>query len=258
MPFIKYCYPLAKVIPILIGKRDSYEDVIETISNLDNENTLWIMSGDFYHINGRFNFKVKSSEVKKYNANAVNLFLEPTADTSKKMLTYYNNYVPTICGWSVFRLWSELPISHKLHGNISCYYTSVYNEINYPRIFTDEYESSVSYLSVIYYPKTIKLQKVFTNYDLLNIDIAINKLINEFNNNNIPKNEMIDYYGEHSPRFIKMFMENILFKSFNFSSYTNNNLLIEQKLKEEIGVQPEISTTLLGLIAFGIGTIIFI
>jgi len=258
MQFIQYCYPLSKVVPILVGKRDSYDDVVETISNLDNENTLWIMSGDFYHINGRFNFKMKNNEVKKNNANAVNLFLEPNVNTSKKMLTYYNNYYPTICGWNVFRLWSELPISHQLHGNINCYYTSIYNEINYPRVITDEYESSVSYISIIYYPKIIKLQNLFTNYDLLNIDIAINELINEIQKNNIPENQVIDYYEHNSPKFINFFMKKILFKSFNFSSYKNNNLLIEQKLKEKIGVQPVISKTLLSLIAFGIGTFIFI
>lgn len=250
--FINYCYPEAKIIPILVGKRDSYKDVIDSLSELNTENTLWILSGDFYHINGRFNFTMKNSEVKTYNAKAINLFLEPDKDTSQKMLKHYNSYTPTICGWHVFRLWTELPIAHTLHGNITCYYTSAYNEIDYKKV-PDEYESSVSYLSVIYYSKSIKLAKVFTSYDLLNIDIAIKELIELFEDEDIPKYEMIDYYGENSPELINFFTDLIGFKTYNLNNYYRNNLLIEEELKKVIGVQSQISENFLSTITIGIG-----
>lgn len=252
MSFIHYCYPEAKIIPILVGKRDNYKDVIDSLSELDNKNTLWILSGDFYHINGRFNFQMKNSEVKTYNAKAINLFLEPVEGTSQKMLKHYNSYTPTICGWHVFRLWVELPVAHTLHGNITCYYTSAYNEVNYEKLPAD-YESSVSYLSVIYYSKSLKLEKIFTNYDLLNIDIAIKELIELFESEEVPKYEMIDYYGENSPRFIKLFIKLIGFNTYNLNNYYRNNLLIEDELKKAIGIQSQIPENFLSTIVIGIG-----
>lgn len=167
IPFIKKCFPNAKIVPLLIGNLDNVN--LDEFNKLEQfiklSNILFIISGDLNHINGTFNYNLSNYEVKMHNFKAINMMLNPTNQSLQNMKNYEKH---TICGWNAFIYWSYLALQKNLKGSLLCYYTSLDKDI-YETDTIDEFESSVSYCAIAFFDKNYDNKK--SQYDLLNADI---------------------------------------------------------------------------------------
>lgn len=169
IPFIKKCFPNAKITPLLIGNLNNFNlnefNKLDQFKNL-SDNILFIISGDLNHINGNFNYNLSNYEVKMHNFKAISMILNPTNQSLQNMKNYEKH---TICGWNTFKYWCNIAIFKNLKGSLLCYYTSLDNDI-YETDTVDEFESSVSYCAIAFFNKNYNNSK--SQYDLLNIDIV--------------------------------------------------------------------------------------
>lgn len=164
IPFIKYCFPNAKIVPLLVGKLEDFD--LDEFTKL-HDNSLFIISGDLNHINGRFNYKLSNHKVKMNNFAAINMILNPTNKSLQNMKNYKNH---TICGWNTFIYWCHLALQKNLKGSLICYYTSLDDDI-YETESVDEYDTSVSYCAIAFFDRNYNNKK--SQYELLNANIFL-------------------------------------------------------------------------------------
>lgn len=146
LPFIKYCFPDAQLIPIVIGQLDEEEDarlIGEILKQFVSVDDLVVVSSDFTHYGPRYGYEPfgphSADKIAKMDGQAVSKISQIDLDG---FISFLKKTDDTICGMYPCQvLMSMLP--PKSHGSVIRYATS-------QDIATDDKENSVSYIALTF------------------------------------------------------------------------------------------------------------
>lgn len=152
MPFISYCFPNAKILPLYIGNLNNIQrkKISEILDNIDNlYKTKWVISTDFLHAysedyGSNNKYSLASNNFSNHILACEKQFYETLLSSYKSnnidkkleelMQTYVdkNGNLPSICGINALKLWCSTNLFQNLMGRLLCYYTS--GHLKYDRI----------------------------------------------------------------------------------------------------------------------------
>ncbi len=146
LPFIKYCFPNAKLIPIVIGHLDDDSEVRligEILKGFVGKDDLVVVSSDFTHYGPRYSYtpfpSYSSEKIAGLDGEAFQHLSKLDLDGFIEFLHRTND---TICGMYPCQvLMSMLP--HDSHGTAVQY-------ANSQDIAKDDSENSVSYIGMVF------------------------------------------------------------------------------------------------------------
>lgn len=173
IPFLEYCFPNTPITPILVGDLNNYSKVGNNLYNHFNTNkTLWVLSTDLSHVNGRFSHKVPTLNINNNIRKLESQLLYNLLNRSSLSHFTKNLKTPSICGINVLKLFLSMPFK-PIIGKVCCYYhsnqkSSIFkNEI----VDKDVNSSIVSYCSVIFVNRTKKynINTLFTRFEELEL-----------------------------------------------------------------------------------------
>lgn len=152
-PLIKYCFPNAKVIPIMIGhKEDGYLWLSELLSKeLTKENTAMIVSSDFCHWGSSYGYTPKLNDLDEHTSKGIKkLDIEGLTSIFKGDTSDFSSYLKrtrnTICGQRPILVAMKAIQEAKLSGTWNLLHYSQSNEI----LAFDPQKSSVSYVAAAF------------------------------------------------------------------------------------------------------------
>ena len=171
LPFINYCFPRAKILPIFPGQINKTQN--QTLANfLDefylkhNKECIWIINTDFLHAypDTNFEYSLPSNNFLLNMLEIEKQFYElllhikndsyHQLDVLMKKNTKYG-IQPTICGINALKLWCSTNFSNQILGRLLCHYTSANMDspLKYPVIKSGKV---VGYCSIAYYDYNFK------------------------------------------------------------------------------------------------------
>lgn len=214
LPFILATAGNVKILPILVGKMDDYNNAAYQLFSLVDENTLIIVSTDFTHYGKNFgNTRNSLSGHKKF-------ILKNDFRNFKAILNGdINNFTGyTVCGRNALILLMHLNKLLKTNGKLVAYETSADNEKDNSEI------SSVSYAGIIF-PNEFRrgknnLLKMYT------IKRKYLMLMEKWDSGKINFKELLDGNRTLVPRFTLIILSK-LFK--NFAGITTDEMYNEIK-----------------------------
>lgn len=190
LPFIEYCLPNAKIIILLIGElyKNNLKIAANKLEEINDSKTLWILSTDFSHVNGNFNYKIRqpniTNKIIQTESEYMNILLKINKDSGSDLLKIHKKYKASICGINVLKLWCNIKFIKQYNGHISCTYNSKQLE-PFNNIKIDNSRGVVSYISCIYIKNKLNtIDNIFTLFEqeqLLRFAISI--IFNKINPN---------------------------------------------------------------------------
>ncbi len=156
LPFIKYLFPDAKIVPMLVGylKLKDFEIAAKELKKIVNKKTLIIVSSDFTHYGKVYNYTPFKGDVlrkiKERNISAAKII--ETVDFLD-FISYLNNTRDTICGRFPIGILLKYLSLYKRYdsGALVDFYTSA--------DLTGFSGTSVSYLTFIFSKGVRKMEK---------------------------------------------------------------------------------------------------
>lgn len=145
------------LVPMQVGyfsdplkRREAAKDIVESISNVDSRDILFIVSSDFCHYGGRFDYLPKFSNIEySLNENISIMDKEGLAalnevDPIRAFTDYLKATENTICGREAILLLLEILNQFQIKGN---WKLADYAQSN---LLTSTKDSSVSYLAAAF------------------------------------------------------------------------------------------------------------
>jgi len=198
IPYILHSFPNAKIVPILVGSlNEKHLQIYSNFfnNNTNNDNTYWIISTDFLHVDGsthnlRHNYIISNNLTQNIN-NITNQFLKyilvSSTNNYNNIKNSYDAIKPTICGIYALILWSKICSNWGIYGKITCAYNSLQTSDNMFKNIQHTNQSLVSYISIVFVKNDmIQFKHLMTPYErsaLLNYSYSIiyNKLNSSHN-----------------------------------------------------------------------------
>ena len=134
-----------KIVPILVGdmSEEGFESIATSIKPFVNEDTLIVVSSDFTHYGKYFDYYPFKDDVKenlrKLDMGAADFI---NAKDYEGFRAYLKKTGATICGRNAISVLLKI-LPDECTGDVATYYTS--------GDLTDDYSSSVSYASIVFY-----------------------------------------------------------------------------------------------------------
>lgn len=145
LPFLQYYLKDFKLVPILVSnlEREEVKELAKKLSQMYDENSVFIFSGDFIHHGKIYGFEYfkdnKKENVRKADLKFVDFIIKKDLESFlEHAKTFY-----TICGYYVFQVYIELTKELNLTNKLLCYYNSA--------DVTKDEEIIVGYASIIGY-----------------------------------------------------------------------------------------------------------
>jgi len=166
LPFIEYCFPKAKILPIFPGNMSQNQmtklaKFLDVFYNKHKDKCVWVINTDFLHAYPdtdfeyslpTTNFLLHMLEVEKQFYELL-LNIKNNSNQQLNVLMKKNTKYatqPTICGINALRLWCATDFSKQILGRLLCHYTSanIDTPLKYP---PHKKEKVVGYCSIAYY-----------------------------------------------------------------------------------------------------------
>lgn len=146
LPYIKYCFPAAKLVPIVIGHLEDESDarlIGEILKGYVGKNDLVIVSSDFTHYGPRYGFtpfdSYSSKKIAELDSEA---FQHLSALDLDGFIEFLHRTNDTICGMYPCQVLLAL-LPQESHGTAVKY-------ANSQDIAKDDAENSVSYIGIVF------------------------------------------------------------------------------------------------------------
>ena len=146
LPFIKHCFPSAKIVPVVIGQLEDEAEarlIGEILKGFLRKNDLIVVSSDFTHYGPRYDYEpfgeFKAEKVAGLDGEAFQHLRELDLEG---FISFQKRTRDTICGMYPCQvLLSMLPVE----TNVTAVKYATSSDVS-----SDEKENSVSYLSIIF------------------------------------------------------------------------------------------------------------
>ena len=214
MPFVKYCFPKAKIVPLYIGRlneeqRGLFAGKLDEINDKYGAKCRWVINSDFLHAyseshGGMGEYTLPDKDFSEHIVNCerdfYHVLMKSGGDGAEnmggdvkldKLMKQHsrNGVKPSICGIEALKLWCRTKLYEKLMARMACYYTSGHLERNFVsedvlKKYSHKGGKIVSYCSICYYNYDerklagYKLNKTLTRFEeLLLLDNARRSIV---------------------------------------------------------------------------------
>lgn len=212
LPFLQQTIQTFNIVPLIVGQiaKNEYDQIIEKLKSIIDENTLVVISSDFVHCGKSFNYTPFNENIFYNIKNVDSLAIEAISNlSSTEFSKVIQNTKATICGHEAIKILLKLIEQStwpKINPpNLACYYNSAQlqiakkdnkNSINTTKLLQTvsdpAMQHSVSYASLVFSNQDLsklKKQDLLTGYEkkaLLNE--ARNTIENNFESDKIAQN----------------------------------------------------------------------